>query len=306
MKLLALKLFNFRQFWGEVSLDLAHQGGRSITVVHGNNGSGKTTLLNAFTWVLYNQFSAAFAPGPLVNNRALTEARPGTRVECWAEVLFEHTGREYRVRRSQFVNKLKDEALAEETEGDWLLKLNGKLVREQDDIEDAIGSVLPSSLHRYFFFDGERIERIVKSENREDMATAIKTLLSVEMLERGINHLDYARKMLERELRDIGDTETKRLVSEKTSLEEQKTQKQERREAILQDLQNHNELKQKYTAQLRDLASVKEIQKRRDTLQGQMEDLEQQWDVAKIGYGAQFPHGATWYFWGILSRSSRN
>ncbi|MEO0986193.1 MAG: AAA family ATPase [Cyanobacteria bacterium J06639_14] len=276
MKLLALKLFNFRQFWGEVSLDLAHQGERCTTVIHGNNGAGKTTLLNAFTWVLYNDFSAAFAPGPLVNNRALAEARLGTRVECWAEVLFEHTEREYRVRRSRFVDKLSREAVVEETAGDWLLKLNGKLIRESDEIEDAIGSVLPSSLHRYFFFDGERIERIVKSENRADMATAIKTLLSVEMLERGINHLDYARKMLERELRDIGDTETKRLVSEKTRLEDQKAQKQKRGEALLQDLHDQDELKQKYTAQLRDLASVKEIQERRDALQRQMEDLEQQ------------------------------
>jgi DNA sulfur modification protein DndD len=54
MKLLALRLFNFRQFWGEVHLDLACIKGsatpRSSTATM---ALGKTTLLNAFTWVLY-------------------------------------------------------------------------------------------------------------------------------------------------------------------------------------------------------------------------------------------------------------
>jgi DNA sulfur modification protein DndD len=277
MKLLRLKLFNFRQFWGEVSLELAHQRERNVTIIHGNNGAGKTTLLNAFTWVLYEEFSAAFADGPLINNRALAEAAVNTRVGCWVQVLFEHNSKEYQVRRSCYVDKSTDAvAELEESESTLELKINGKLIEGKDDVEEAIGNVLPVSLHRYFFFDGERIERIVKSENRDDMATAIKTLLSVEMLERGIRHLDYARKTLERELKTIGDTETKRLVSEKHDLEERKAQTQAHREAILQDLSDQEDLKQKYSSQLRGLDSVKEIQKRRDTLKDQMEDLEQQ------------------------------
>ena len=280
MKLLSLNLFNFRQFWGNVVLELGHQSSRRVTVIHGNNGAGKTTLLNAFTWVLYGEFSAAFASGPLVNNRAIAEATPGQRIECWAEVLFEHNGKEYQARRSCFAQKL-DTRLAdgrdsEERDSELSLKVNGRLIEESDEIEDAIATVLPKSLHRYFFFDGERIERIVKSENREDMAIAIKTLLSVEMLERGIYHLDHARKKLERELRDIGDTETKRLMSEKKISEEHKEQKEVRRQTIAQDLRDQEELKWKYSAQLRELASVGEIQKRRDSVQAQIDELGQQ------------------------------
>lgn len=275
MKLLSLTLFNFRQFWGEVHLDLAHQNGRKVTVIHGNNGAGKTTLLNGFTWALYNQRSPAFAPGPLVNNRALGEVPVGSLVEGWVEVLFEHSGKEYQVRRSCVAQKDPSGQIVEEP-GSLQLKINGTLITEKDDIEDAIGGVLPSSLHRYFFFDGERIEQIVKSENRADMATAIKTLLSVEMLERGINHLDYARKQLEKELSAIGDTETKRLMAEKNSREEDKAQKETRREAIVQDLMDQEDLKQRYNAQLMELKSVKEIQERRNALQDEMENLEQQ------------------------------
>jgi len=182
MKLLTLKLFNFRQFWGEVSLELAHQGKRSVTIIHGNNGAGKTTLLNAFTWVLYEQFSAAFAPGPLINNRALAEAAAGTRVECWVEVLFEHNSKEYQARRSCYVDKPTDEAAElEESESKLDLKINGKLIKEQEDIEEAIGNVLPGSLHRYL--DGGGFPIVMDSPfgsldsvNRSNIAEAITQL----------------------------------------------------------------------------------------------------------------------------------
>jgi DNA sulfur modification protein DndD len=275
MKLLSLKLFNFRQFWGEVALDLAHKNGRSATIIHGNNGAGKTTLLNGFTWVLYDQRSPAFAPGPLINNRAVAEAGAGSPVECWAEVLFEHDGKEYQARRS-CLGTTSAEGELSENPSTLQLKINGKLIQDKDEVEDAIGNVLPKSVHRYFFFDGERIEQIVKTENRADMSAAIKVLLRVEMLERGINHLDYARKQLEKELRDIGDTETKRLMTEKTSLETEEEEKASRREAIVKDLQDQEDLKQRLNAQLMELASVKEIQARRNGLQDEMENLEQQ------------------------------
>lgn len=161
MKLISLKLFNFRQFWGEVELGLAYQGERRTTVIHGNNGAGKTTLLNAFTWVLYGETSAAFAPGPMVNSRAVAEAEAGKSVDCWVEVAFEHNGKLYQARRmrSQIKPKAKAKtagAEVPETESALQLTINGKPLPE-DEVAAAIGLVLPQSLHRYFFFDGERL-----------------------------------------------------------------------------------------------------------------------------------------------------
>jgi len=173
MKLLSIKLFNFRQFWGEVEIDLAGQPGRSVTVIHGNNGAGKTTLLNAFTWVLYNQHTGAFAsPEQHINKRAIAQTPPGGRVDCWVEVMFEHNGNRYRARRSCYGEKpLKAEGRGQRAEGDGeyavglveqagelALQINGKRVESPEVPEDKIGQVLPESLHRYFFFDGERID----------------------------------------------------------------------------------------------------------------------------------------------------
>jgi len=49
MKLMSIKLCNFRQFYGKTPEIVLACGERNTTIIHGNNGAGKTTLLNAFT-----------------------------------------------------------------------------------------------------------------------------------------------------------------------------------------------------------------------------------------------------------------
>jgi DNA sulfur modification protein DndD len=77
MKLISIKLCNFRSFYAKTpEIVLAHGDVSNTTIIHGNNGAGKTSLLNAFTWVLYEKFSAAFASAEqLVNKRAIAEAK---------------------------------------------------------------------------------------------------------------------------------------------------------------------------------------------------------------------------------------
>ena len=79
MKLTSIKVCNFRSFYGTTPEILLACGDNSnTTIIHGNNGSGKTSLLNAFTWVLYEKFSAAFASiEQLVNKRAIAQAKLG-------------------------------------------------------------------------------------------------------------------------------------------------------------------------------------------------------------------------------------
>ena len=100
MKLLSIKLCNFRQFYGTTPEIFLASDGKNTTMIHGNNGSGKTTLLNAFTWVLYEKFTAAFiAPQLLINKRAIMQVDIGTSVNCWVEIHFEHEHKRYKVKR---------------------------------------------------------------------------------------------------------------------------------------------------------------------------------------------------------------
>ncbi|MGB7415930.1 MAG: AAA family ATPase [Thermosynechococcaceae cyanobacterium] len=275
MKLLSLKLCNFRSFYGEHRLVFAKGCDRNITVIHGNNGSGKTALLNAFTWALYEKFTAALAsPEQLVNRRAVTEAKKT--VDCWVEVGFEHDGKQYRIKRSCQATKTKTgvEQLPGELfmqfcgdDGRWLLLPNTQKP------EDVIAQILPKSLHQYFFFDGERIEQIWRADKRPEIAEATKKLLGVEAIDRAIKHLTSARKSLEEELSNVGDAETKHFLSQKKELEQQLEEMQAGMAEIDSELASQVDLKQTLRQKLLELGEVEQLQQQRDQLQAQDREM---------------------------------
>ncbi len=277
MKLLSLKLLNFRPFFGEHRLMFAKSRDRNITVIHGNNGAGKTALLNAFTWALYEKFTAALSsPEYLVNRRAIAEAKVGKTVDCWVEVGFEHDGKQYRLKRSCDARKTKDGPENSRSElfmqfcgddGRWL-----SLPSSQKP-EDVIVRILPKSLHQYFFFDGERIEQIWRSDKRPEIAEATKKLLGVESIDRALKHLNQARRTLEEELSGIGDAETKQLLSQKKQSEQDVEQIHARLAEIDQELSAQTQLKQQYTQCLLELSEVEQFQRQRDLLQEQDREL---------------------------------
>ncbi|MGB3403830.1 MAG: AAA family ATPase [Microcoleaceae cyanobacterium] len=280
MKLISIRLCNFRQFYGKTPEIFIASGKQNTTVFHGNNGAGKTTLMNAFTWVLYEKFSAAFAVNDqLVNKRALAEAEPGKAVGCWAEVIFEHYYKKYQVKR--ICRAYKTGNIIEQSPSDFSLQIAAEDGRWMPPPppqvpEDIINRILPISLHQYFFFDGERIEHIVRDEQKSEIAEATKELLGVEVLNRGIRHLGEARKSLEKDLNMIGNPETKSYLNEKQKLEEEVNQLNQRQTEIEQELIHLTQVKTSYSSHLRDLSGAAEWQKRRDNLEQQSYNLKKQ------------------------------
>lgn len=270
MKLTSIKLCNFRSFYGKTPEILLASGDvRNTTIIHGNNGAGKTSLLNAFSWVLYEKFSAAFASvEQLVNKRAIAEAKSGEAVECWVKIGWEHDSRRYQAQRLCRVYKNETDFEAGKSQllmyvagddGRWLLP------REQP--EDIINQILPGSLHQYFFFDGERIEQIVRSDKKAEIAEATKKLLGVEVLNNSIKHLKEAEKTLRSELEAIGDSETKQLLKEQQKLEKESEQLAQRQHEIIQELSNQQTLKKETSHRLRELSAAKQLQERRQELE---------------------------------------
>jgi len=283
MKLTSIKLCNFRQFYGRTPEILLSSGTQNTTIIHGNNGAGKTTLLNAFTWVLYEKFSAAFASeDQLVNKRANTEAKLKDSVECWVELGFEHNNKRYQVRR--LCRAYKTEAGVEQGKSELYLQIagdDGRWLLPQQLPEDIIGRILPVSLHQYFFFDGERIEQIVRSDKKSEIAEATKTLLGVEVLNRSIKHLKEAKKNLEAELAVIGDSETKNLLREQKKLEQESERLSKRQVEIEQELEHQDELKKTIGNRLLELSGAQELQNLRDELEVREKLLREQLKQAK-------------------------
>ncbi|MES1022357.1 AAA family ATPase [Gloeocapsa sp. BRSZ] len=272
MKLTSIRLCNFRSFYGKTP-EIALAGGtnRNTTIVHGNNGAGKTSFLNAFTWVLYEKFSAAFASAEqLVNKRAIAEANIGEVIECWVEIFWEHDNKRYRVKRECRVYKNDTNFDAGKTQlfmqiaGD-----DGRWYPSPQHPEDVINQILPSSLHQYFFFDGERIEQIVRSDKKAEIAEATKIFLGVKVIDNSIKHLSEAKKTLENELKAIGDAQTKQLLRERQKVEIEIEQITQRQSEITQELEYQNTFKKETSHRLRELAAAQELQERRQNLENQ-------------------------------------
>lgn len=228
MRLLSLELYNFRPFYGlSETIQFAQSDQRNVTVIIGNNGCGKTGLLNALTWVLYEKFSDALsAPEHLVNRRAIREASVGEKIQCWVQLNFDHQARKYRIKRIREVKKTDEEGNYEIANDNVLLESAGEDGRWQkiEEVIATINRILPEDLHRYFFFDGERIENLQRPDKKKEIASATTKLNGEEVLNRAISHLDRARQSFEANLRKIGDIEIQDLLDEKQQLEEDKDQ----------------------------------------------------------------------------------
>lgn len=282
MKLKSIKLCNFRQFYGKTPEIVLACGERNTTIIHGNNGAGKTTLLNAFTWALYEKFTAAFASSEqLVNKRAITEAIPGKSVECWVEVTFEHHNKRYQLKRLCYARRGKT---IEHTPSQLFMLVagdDGRWMPPMQQPEDVIGWILPESLHQYFFFDGERIDHIIRYDKKTEIAEATKELLGIKVLERAIEHLKKARRTLEEELRAIGDSETQQLLQEQRLLEKERDRLSQRQQEITKELAHQEELKKAVSNRLLDLRGAEKLQQLKNKLESQEKLVRQNLTQAK-------------------------
>ena len=263
MKLNYLQLCNFRQFYGKTPQIKFASGKRNTTVIYGNNGAGKTSILNAFTWVLYEKFTAAFAsPELIVNQRAIAEVDPEQGVECWVELQFEHDHKLYQIKRKCYANK--DAASQVQYSQTKLFMLvagdDGRWYPPLETPEDIINRILPASLHQYFFFDGERIDGFFRQHHNSNIAEDTKELLGVKILDRAIDHLKKAKRTLQEELQELGDARTKELLRKQINLEQEKEAISQRIAQIIAEVTELEQRKANLSRQLLEISGAAEIQ----------------------------------------------
>lgn len=303
MKLDYIEINNFRQFYGKNRIDFS-SGSKKITVLHANNGSGKTALLNAFTWALFDTTTLGFQlPDQLVNKRAIRETEIGKTIVASIEIRFSHNGKNYVVTRTQETIRTTEEPgwqncaenkpklLWESKDGQW---------KSEEKALESIARVLPKDLHNYFFFDGERIERIVQPnpKQRKEIENAAKKLLDLQIIERGINHLNKVRKKFEEELKGCGDDEFKILIEKKQEKESKIETENAKIFKFDQEIDNQNDLIDEYDRKLAGHEETKKIQERRVELGNSQEELSKNKDkltkemrilISKKGYSVFIP-----------------
>lgn len=234
MKLISLELTNFRQFYGKQTIDFASgSDGRNITVFHGFNGSGKTALLNTFVWCLYGELTPDLDhKDRLVNERAFAEAQIGNEVPCRVALQFEFRGETYVAERAETITKTGSLDSQKSRGSLSLLKRSvggetEQVGRDEGARQHRIEQMLPRSLYRFFFFNGERVEGLASPDAYENIEAGVKTLLDIEVYERGADHLrSGVTKALAEEAKRAGDDRLADAMDQLAKMEEEKNRLQ--------------------------------------------------------------------------------
>lgn len=192
MLLTEITLFNFRQFKGKQTIAFSDDMDKNVTVIIGENGSGKTTLAQAFTWCLYGETD--FKNKSVINLSTAKEIPLTENNSVYVELNVKHKEIIYKITRTQLYQKDRTGAIkAFPTKLTITYKEMGQVesVRESQ-LEAKIKEILPKELSRYFFFDGERIEKMsneIQSGKSQEFAEAVKRLLGLNTYTAAIQHI---------------------------------------------------------------------------------------------------------------------
>lgn len=271
MRLKSLKLENFRQYYGSQDpIYFSDSTDRNVTIIFGANGSGKSTLLNAFTWTLYKETSPSFEnPEDIISERAIYEAEVGTIVSARVTLEFDHNGKSYKASRMRSEKKVGNPNITEVLEQGvpklLIIDTDGQ-AQESNNPEDHIEQVLPKRLHKFFFFDGERIEQLAKDSAYEEIEHAIKNILGLQILNRSIHHLSgNVKRILDNRLSSVGTDEIQTIIEKIQTLENQKDK----------ELGNLKNEEKNIAATKDDLEAVKERLRSLEETRGLQEELDE-------------------------------
>ena len=154
----------------------------------------KTTLLRLF-WCLYGE--TEFSDKNILNKMVATEMRPGQECKVQVTLKLHHGEVDYTLIREQIYRKdVSNRIKADNTTFDIAVKDssgNTNYVKKSQ-CESEVKGILPKELSRYFFFDGERIEKMSKDiatgKKATDFADAVKGLLGLNAMYSAIQHFN--------------------------------------------------------------------------------------------------------------------
>jgi DNA sulfur modification protein DndD len=281
VKLQSITLTNFRQFKGVQTFDLTSDGIKPVTLMFGANGAGKTTLLNAFTWALYGTMSEDVEQQDRIVTDVVWRALPmGQSAEVAVEVRLDHEGQDYRLLRSTTLRKESDDQGRASAQLQlWTTKPDGSSEVSHAP-QETIFSILPVGVSRFFFFNGERIENLVKKGAYAEVQKDIKVLLDLEQVERAISHLPKVNRKLTDELKKHGGDTASAIQEAIDTLTDQQAKAKDELKVIEGDLAALSEERDATTELLRQHAEAAPVQAERDAVTTELTEARTARDAA--------------------------
>ena len=269
MKIKSIELKNFRIFAGANRIDFSMDREDNVTIIMGDNGSGKTTLAQAFTWCLYGK--TTFKDGDdLLSIPVKDKLKVGQNENVEVEIALESNNREYTIRRTKEYRKDGEtnfHAQAALLDVSYRTE-NGEteFVERELQKQEIINMLVPESISPYFFFDGEKVEKmgneIQDGRSSKEFKIAVENILGLSALSEALRHLksgaisvipSYSREYnansdteFQQAERMIQATEARieRLKKELEELQEKRAENAQLKEEYRRDLERARESKQ--------------------------------------------------------------
>lgn len=208
-----LVIKNFFRVYGEVKIECANTPTSNVTVIKGDNGTGKTTMLSAFHWAFYGEVIDPLVVGEMLNKRARAELKEGDSVESSVQVEISDKGVNYIFLRKLIFKKVNGEVISDGQPEVLITNLSTNPPSPVS--KDFFNNIIPKKLSGFFFFDGERIDRLAKIDGKSEIKQAILDLLGLTNIDNISSYLAPIKQDFNRELSKLSQSaETSNLTKE--------------------------------------------------------------------------------------------
>lgn len=138
--------------------------------------------------------------------------------------------------------------------------------------QERIYSILPRGVSRFFFFNGERIEKLVQKGAYSEVQQDIKALLDLEQVERAIDHLPKVDRRLTKDFERHGGEKASEIQKAIDDWRDRETSARDELKVLEGVLAGLGEERERITELLRQHASAAPIQKLRDDVGTELEE----------------------------------
>ena len=277
MKINSIKLKNFRPYYGKHTINFATDDERHVTVIQGVNGAGKTSLFTALNWCLYGDDFVKRNIGhigELVNRRALADSGM---VETSVELRFTYQGI-FSDREVEFCAKReiqRDLRLDGTARTMTRLSLEITNWREFHDAEASnwIQAIIPENVSVHFFFDGEKIDNFTRPNRKTEVESAVRNVLKVEEIERGMRHLEDVASEYQRQVSKHASDKLKPLLEVRETKKSLRSKLSKDIELLQEEVRLAKKQKQDIDARLEDIKGLRKLIDERKAIESELKQF---------------------------------
>ena len=202
MRPIKLTISAFCSYIDEQMIDFEKLGRKGVYLITGDTGAGKTTIFDAITFALYGNASGDTRTGGMLRSKMADEKK-----ETFVELLFEHNGRKYTVKRRYKVVKRRNGVYESETTPEATLTFddNSTPITKSTDVTNAINTILGINREQFvrisMIAQGEFSKILIAktADECKERKQILRRLFGTEIYERFKNELDSETKRLKDE-----------------------------------------------------------------------------------------------------------